>query len=194
MFKLSIDEFFSKATVLGVILTGLMLMMTAFIAPEAKAADRQEINREVQETLAHFKTKVNGGSSALAKAKGVLVFPDVYKVGFGFGGEFGEGALLVNGGTADYYNMASASWGFQLGAQKKSVILLFMEPQALSNFRESQGWEVGAGASLAVIAIGAEETVSSDRLNKPIIAFVTDQKGLMYDLSLEGTKFTKIKK
>ncbi len=42
---------------------------------------------------AHRETAVDFG----VVAKGILVFPDVYKSGFLVGGQFGEGALLKNG-------------------------------------------------------------------------------------------------
>ena len=57
----------------------------------------------------------------------MLVFPKVYKAGIGIGGEYGEGALRVGGKTVDYYSTAAASIGFQLGAQAKSIIVLFTE-------------------------------------------------------------------
>jgi len=100
----------------------------------------------------------------------------------------------VNGKTVDYYNLIAASYGFQIGAQKKSILIVFMDSQALQNFRNSEGWEVGADATVALITVGAEGAISSDQLNKPIIAFVIGQKGLMAGVSLEGAKFTKLDK
>ena len=90
--------------------------------------------------------------------------------------------------------MVSGSYGFQIGAQKKTVILIFMDSRALQNFRNSAGWEVGADASVAMVTVGAEGTITSDTLNKPIVGFVTNQKGLMAGISLEGAKFSKLDK
>ena len=118
--------------------------------------------------------------------------PNVYKAGFGLGGQYGEGALRVGGKTVNYYNLVAGSFGFQLGAQKKSIVLLFMEDSALKKFRDSNGYKVGVDASVAVITVGAEGEIDSNTMNKPVVAFVIDQKGLMYDLSLEGAKFSKI--
>ena len=127
-------------------------------------------------------------------AKGVLVFPKVYKAGIGIGGEYGEGALRIGGKTVDYYNTVAASIGFQLGAQAKTIILVFMERDALKKFRASEGWEVGVDGSVAIIDIGAGGTIDSTSIKDPIVGFVLSQKGLMFNLTLEGSKFTKLEK
>jgi lipid-binding SYLF domain-containing protein len=172
------------------VLAGLAL---AACAPMAAASSAREIDAGVQDSLKMFEN-TTGSRDVLNKAKGILVFPAVFKGGIGLGAEYGEGALLINGRTADYYNTAAASIGFQLGIQKKTIIMAFMQPEALRAFRESPGWKVGVDASVAVIAIGAGAAIDSSSINRPIIAFVMDQKGLMYNLTLEGAKITKIKK
>jgi lipid-binding SYLF domain-containing protein len=102
--------------------------------------------------------------------------------------------LRIKGKTVDYYNTAAASIGFQLGAQSKTMILLFMTENALSDFRNSDGWEVGVDGSVALVTIGAGGSVDTTNLKDPIIGFVFNNKGLMYNLTLEGSKMTKIKK
>ncbi len=137
---------------------------------------------------------INGGGDVIDKAKGLLIFPSVFKGAIGIGGEYGEGALRIHGKTVDYYSTAAASIGFQLGGQKKTIIIAFMTDEALKNFRDSAGWKIGADASVAVIALGAGTQMSSAVSNKPIVAFVFGEKGLMYDLSLNGAKVTKIQR
>ena len=158
------------------------------------AASGREINTSVDVTLDRFYSEVRDGKKLVADAKGVLVFPNVYKAGVGIGGEYGEGALRIHGNTVDYYSTAAASFGFQLGAQKKSIVLLFMQDEVLNHLRQSANWKVGADASVTLVSVGADGSVDTAKLNKPIIAFVIGQKGLMYNLTLEGTKFTKLDK
>ena len=98
------------------------------------AASSVEIDAKVDAALKDFYSKVGGGKELAEKAHGVLVFPSVIKAGLVIGGEYGEGALQMDGKTADYYSVAGASFGFQFGAQSKSVVLLFMEKKALSEF------------------------------------------------------------
>ncbi len=158
------------------------------------AATAGEIDNSVTETLKVFYAKVANANDLVERAEGVLVFPAVYKAGFVFGGEYGEGALIVDDVTVDYYSTAAASFGWQLGAQKKSIILLFMQKDALEKFRNSSNWKAGIDASVAFIDVGANGSIDTAKLNKPIIAFAISQKGLMANLSLEGAKFTKLKK
>src|SRR3989338_5422399 len=170
------------------------LIFTVGSTKEAQAASAREIDTSVDVTLERFYKEVGSGKQLVQDAKGVLVFPHVYKAGFGIGGEYGEGALRIGGKTVDYYNTAAGSFGFQLGAQKKSIILLFMQDEVLNHLRQSSNWKAGAGASITVITLGADGSIDTQKLNEPIIAFIIGQKGLMYNLSLEGTKFTKLNK
>lgn len=171
--------------------SALMLSLLIFSIP-AQADTATEIDIGVDETLAEFKKQVNGGERFLEKAKGVLVFPKVIKAGFGIGGEYGEGALRVGGQTVDYYNTAGASIGFQLGAQMKSIVVVFLTDDALNNFRNSSGWKAGVDGSVAVVEWGVGEDINTVDIQSPIAGFVFNNKGLMYNLTLEGSKFTKI--
>ena len=108
------------------------------------------------------------------------------------GGEYGEGALRMGGKTVDYYNTAAASIGFQLGAQSKRVIIVFMENEALKKFRASQGWEAGVDGSVALVEMGTGGSIDTYNIKDPIVGFVFGNKGLMYNLTLEGSKYTKI--
>lgn len=176
-------------------LFGVMsLLMLMLASPQLKAASATEIDIKVDETLERFKTEVPGGERFLAKAEGVLVFPSVIKVGFGIGGEYGEGALRINGETVDYYNTAAGSIGLQLGAQQKSLVLVFLDADVLKNFRSSKGWKAGVDGSIAVVEWGAGESVDTIDVEDPIAGFMFSNKGLMFNLSLEGAKFTRIQK
>lgn len=172
---------------------GLLLLGALCLTP-AWAGSAAEIDAGVNDTLARFSKEVSGGDNFLKSAKGVLVFPKVYKAGIGIGGEYGEGALRIGGKTVDYYSTAAASIGFQLGAQAKSIVILFMEDNALKKFRDSEGWKAGVDGSVALVDIGAGKELSTQTIKDPIVGFVFGQKGLMYNLTLEGSKFTKLDK
>lgn len=174
----------------ALVLVGLGLMMSAGMS-YAKTAE--EIDASVNAGIQRLKDEVKGADKLLDDAKGALVVPGVLQAGIGIGGEYGEGALRVGEKSVAYYRLISGSFGFQLGAQKKDVILLFMTDSALEKFRTSDGWEAGVDGSVAVVK-GVEGSLDTSTLNQPIIGFVVGQKGLMYNLSLEGTKFTKLDK
>lgn len=174
-----------------VFIVGFMIITYANIA---SAASKTEIDARVESALKMFNEKTDAGTELANKAAGMLIFPKVYKAGIGIGGEYGEGALIVGGKTVDYYNTASASIGFQLGAQAKSEVILFMNQDVLTQFRDNDGWEAGIDGSVAIATFGAGGEIDSNTAQEPIIGFIFSNKGLMYNLSIEGSKFTKIKK
>jgi lipid-binding SYLF domain-containing protein len=122
----------------------------------------------------------------------VLVFPSVIKGGFFIGGEYGEGALVSRGRTVDYYTLKSASLGLQMGGQSRKVVLLFMTPAVYDGFLKSSGWKVGVDGSVTVAAIGAGKAIDTTTAQKPIVGFVFSNKGLMYNLTLEGSKISRM--
>lgn len=169
-------------------------VFTAIVFSSAYAASREEIDAKVKEATANFYKHTSAGEELAKKASGMLVFPQVIKAGFGVGGEYGEGALVVHGKTVGYYNIAAASFGLQIGAQARSEIILFMSDKALKEFRSSDGWKVGVDGSVALATLGAGGSIDTETAKAPIIGFIFSNKGLMYNLSFEGSKITKLEK
>ena len=176
-----------KFTPLSLIIATMLLIGNYAMAESASVLDAR-----VNDALTKFKMEIKGGEEFLSKVKGYLVFPSVVKGGFIVGGEYGEGALRIKGKTVHYYSMASGSIGFQAGLQKRSVIIAFVSQTALDNFIKSNGWEAGVDGSIIVADWGGGKDISSISYEKPIYAFIYDSAGLMYNLTLEGTKFTRI--
>ena len=164
------------------------------LVPSSQAANPEEFDINVDATIEVFSQKVNGGEEFLANAKGILVFPNVIKAGFIFGGEYGEGALRIKGKTVDYYRTTGASFGFQVGAQSKSIIIAFLDDDALLRFRQSAGWEAGVDGAIAIASTGAGGSIDTTNMSSPIVGFVFGNKGLMVDLSLKGSKYTRMNK
>lgn len=127
------------------------------------------------------------------KAHAVLVFPNMVKAGFMFGGQIGNGTLFKAGRTAGYYNSVAASYGFQAGAQTFGYALFFMNDAALAYLDKSEGFEIGAGPSLVVVDQGMAKSLTSTTLTQDVYAFIFDQKGLMGGVGLQGSKITRIK-
>ncbi len=175
-----------------VLILGLFAALGLTCGGTALAKSAAEIDAEVNAALETFKKETGAAEELLAKSDGVLVFPKVIKAGLGIGGEYGEGALRIDGKTVDYYSTAAASIGLQIGAQSKTVIILFLQQAALDKFRASSGWEAGVDGSVAVVQVGAGGSLDTTNIKDPIIGFVLDQKGLMANITLEGAKMTKI--
>ncbi|WP_063549694.1 YSC84-related protein [Burkholderia territorii] len=157
------------------------------------ASKRQAIDSSVDATLSRMYSTVKGSRELVAKSRGVLVFPDVIQAGFIVGGQSGNGALRVGGSTVGYYNTSSLSVGLQAGAQSKAIVFLFMTQQALDEFRGSDGWAAGAGASVALVKMGANGAVDTTTATAPVQVVVLTNAGLMGDVSINGTKVTKLK-
>ena len=173
---------------------GIIAVSGFFSGNASHAKTAKEIDVSVDTSLDRFRKEVKGAEEFLASAKGVLVLPGVIKGGFVIGGEYGEGALRIHGKTVDYYSIAAGSYGFQIGGQKKDVMLVFMQDEALTKFRESSGWKAGVDGSVALVNLGAAASIDTTKIKEPIVGFVFSQKGLMYNLTLEGSKFTKLKR
>lgn len=173
------------------LLSALSTLGMNVLMPFAHLASANSINDDVRRTLRRFHRKVRGTRELLGNASGVLVFPSVVKVGMGIGGEYGEGVLLIRGSPVDNYNTVSASIGFQLGAQARSIIIVFMTDEALAGFKRIDGWKVGVDGSVALLNVGAGGSVDTSRIGSPIVGFIFDGRGLMYNLTLEGSKISR---
>ena len=157
-----------------------------------RADSRQLIDTKSVEALERLRQHSADAGRLAEKAAGVLIFPDVVKMGFGVGGQYGEGSLLVEGEPVAYYATAGASFGLQLGAQYKSEVILFMTEEALADFRNSQGWEVGIDGSVTIADVGAGGKIDSRTVNQPVVGFIFSNKGLMGSLSFEGSRILRI--
>jgi len=172
--------------------TGLTILALA-ASSTSFAATKSQINNRVSATLGQFDSMNPANKSLSDKAAGVLVFPRVTKGGAGVGGEFGEGVLQVDGKTVGYYSVGAASVGLTLGLAKHSEIIMFMTHESLDKFTSGDGWSIGADAGITVISSSANGSYDTETQQKPILGFVFAEKGLIGDLSLEGSKITKIK-
>ena len=158
------------------------------------AASRQELNRDGAQALKSLLANNEAARVLNKKAVAVLVFPNIVKAGFMFGGQLGEGVLLKKGAPSGYYNSVAASYGLQAGVQKFGYALFFMNEKALTYLDSSQGFEVGVGPSIVVVDKGKGKSITSTTVTQDVYAFIFDQKGLMGGLGVQGSKITKIDK
>lgn len=156
------------------------------------ADDRRSIDADVDGTIQRLYATVPGSRELVAKSRGILVFPSVIQAGFIVGAQYGKGSLRVGGSTVGYYSTTSGSFGLQAGAQSKAIVFLFMTQDALDSFRKSDGWAAGADASVAVVKVGANGAVDTTTATAPVEVLVLTNAGLMGDLSVNGTKVTKL--
>jgi lipid-binding SYLF domain-containing protein len=168
-------------------LTILSLVASARSFAHSKA----ELDASAAKTLKHFYALNPKNRKLVDRAVGVLIFSRVTKGGAGVAGESGEGVPQLEG---DYYSVGSASIGLTLGIAHHSEIILFMTQEALNRFTASDGWSVGADTAIAVVSEGAGGQYNSAVVGNPILGFIFGDKGLLADVSLEGSKITSLKR
>ena len=163
-----------------------------FMAPVAHADDRDRLASSGMEALQRLEATDQRARYLARGAKAILVFPSILKAGFVFGGETGNGVLLVDGRPAGYYNLSGGSWGLQIGGQDFGYALFFMTDSSLSYLKRVEGFQAGTGPSIVVVNKGAGAEADTTTLTHDVYAFPFNQKGLMADLTLQGTKITRI--
>jgi len=94
------------------------LASVAFTQGLSLTPGASEIDRSASAALAGLYSQ-NAAARALgAKAKAVLVFPDIRKGAFIIGAQYGYGALRRGRKTIGYYRTGAASYGFQAGVKQ----------------------------------------------------------------------------
>jgi len=150
------------------------------------------IDARVEATLEEMYRTYPNTRNLADKANGMLVMPLITEAGFGFGGSYGRGALLVGGTTVDYYSAAQVSGGLQIGAQQYAHVLFFMTEDALSDFRSSLGWAAGGDIEYVFSDQGDGVSANTTTALTPVIAAVFARAGLLIGATLQGTKYTRI--
>lgn len=177
--------------VLGVAGLGLAACDGGIMGNGVGSNAAQKIDARVDATRDYLFQRYPGTQSLMQNSKGVLYMPLVTEVGFGFGGAYGRGALRINNVTVDYYSAASASFGFQIGAQQYAHAIFFLTEDALNNFRTSNGWAAGAGVEYATPEQGASIGKDTTELD-PVVALIFGQQGLIAGATLKGVKYSRI--
>lgn len=158
----------------------------------APRADSTTMNTRVDAALDRLYQTAPGSKELVRNAKGVLVFPSVIGGSFVVGVEHGRGLLRVGGKNASEYSTTGASIGWQAGGQSKAVVYVFNTQEALDKFRNSNGWSVGADATVAAGKVGANGSVDTTSAQAPVTSFVMNNVGLEAGVSLQGAKITKV--
>ena len=169
----------------------LFVFAFGFIAM-AYADTAQKIDASADKVMVRFHEQVKDSKQIAKKAKALLIMPNVVKAGLIIGGEYGRGALRINGKTVDYYNVVSGSIGAQIGGEAKDWVIAFMTDASLKKFRESKGWEAGVDGNVALVTTGGGDSGTSRNADGEIIGYVFDVKGLFADVSFKGAKFSKL--
>lgn len=179
----------------GVVATLAMVGCTTTGNTQGKGSapsSRAELESQANSALNRLYGAMPGTKELVAKSKGVLVCPAVIGGSFVIGAEHGKCVLRSNGTSRGYYSTTAASIGWQAGGQSKAVIYVFNSADAYNKFLNSDGWSVGADATVAVGKAGANGSVDTATANAPVSSYVLTNTGLEAGVSVQGSKITKI--
>jgi lipid-binding SYLF domain-containing protein len=178
---------------LAVAALGLAAATGPFAVTAAFADERDRLVERARESLRELEDKEPRARRIRRRCRAVLVFPSILKAGFVFGGETGNGVLLSpTGAPMGFFNLSGGSWGLQIGGQDFAYALFFMTDGAMAYLRRADGFAAGTGPSIVVVNAGAGAEADTTTLTHDVYAFPFNQKGLMADLTLQGTKITPI--
>ena len=175
----------SRRTALGVLMaTTLGGCATQAVSP----SEPEKLVADAQTTLSNFirdpdQTWIQNN---LGRARALLISPQVVRAGFIFGGSGGRAVLVARDGRAwagpAFYNLATASVGFQAGVDVSEVIVVVMTDKGFNSLL-STSFKIGGDASIAAgpVGAGAQSNITAD-----LISF-TRAKGVYGGLNLDGT-------
>jgi lipid-binding SYLF domain-containing protein len=171
---------------------GAAVAIAALSAAPAAAATGRQLEADARAALQQLYATQPSAKVLGSKAKAILVFPDIVKAGFMFGGQLGEGVRFENGKVRGYYSSVAASYGLQAGIQRFGYALFFMDRNALRQLDATRGFELGVGPSIVVVDEGMGKSFTTNTLTSDVYAYIFDQRGLMAGLGIQGSKISRI--
>jgi lipid-binding SYLF domain-containing protein len=157
-------------------------------APAIAQQDQQALVTSAQSTFSDFMRDpdMTWLHANMARARAVLIAPEIVKAGWIFGGSGGRAVLYARDSQGKwagpaFYNIGAASVGFQAGLSVSQTLTLVMTDKGLNTLL-ANSVKLGGDASVAVgpVGAGANSTIAAD-----FVAF-SRSKGLYGGLNLEG--------
>lgn len=184
----------SKAAMTGVACKWVrVLAIAAFVGVSGSAwaqGEQQELVNSAETTFSNFMRDpdMTWFQRHVGSAKAVLIAPQVVKAGWIFGGSGGRSILFARNEQTGrwegpvFYNLATASVGFQAGIAVSETITLVMTDRGFNSLL-ANSVKVGGDASIAAgpVGAGANADITTD-----FVAF-SRSKGVYGGLNLDGT-------
>jgi len=164
----------------------ICLLLAACSTAPKQEGEREDLLRKADQTVLKFKEADPTIADALNRAHGYAVFPTVGKGGAGVGGAYGRGVVYEQGRPIGFCDLSQASIGLQLGGQKYNELILFENKAALDRFKSGE-YALAAQASAVAAASGSG---ANARYKDGVMVFTLGEKGLMYEASVGGQKFS----
>jgi SH3 domain-containing YSC84-like protein 1 len=162
--------------------------------PSAPAAESQSPEQLIVERAATAFSRVRDNprfevDRLVERARGIMIFPRLVKASLIVGGEGGNGVLVARAADGSwsapaFYSVGAPSVGFQIGYQEATVLLFFMEDEALRQALHSD-FTLGTNSSVALGHVGERGESQAETISKPIYQLV-EAGGVYAGISLDG--------
>jgi lipid-binding SYLF domain-containing protein len=176
------------------LLGATILSLGVLGAPLARAAsDPQDVVDRAQLVINDLRHDPEFGNARtlMQRARAMLIVPRLYKAGFFFGGEGGEGVLMTHkpGGSWSepaFYAIGSASFGLQIGAEQSEVVMFVMSQKALDALMRDE-FKIGADAGLAIVTLGSNVEAATTAAVGPDIVVWSSSTGAYGGITVNGS-------
>ena len=164
----------SRFPVVGAGIMALLSMVGSSPAFSADATAQQQIVDKAQLTLEAFASdgQLKDVFKQLSKeARALFIIPQFMRGAFIFGGAGGSGVLIARDertgkwGDPVFYNIGSASFGAQIGADVSEMVLVVRTKKGLEEFFTND-FKLGANAGMATGPVGGG-MVQLQRISSP---------------------------
>jgi lipid-binding SYLF domain-containing protein len=136
----------------------LLLALSLAVHSEPTA----ELDQSASAALNDLYASSSAASALGAKAKAVLVFPDLRTSSFVVGAQAGDGVMFRDGQVAGYYSIGGVAAGLEAGAQSYSYALFFMSDAALQRLRDSSDFDTSGDPDIAFVDVLGETSLTGD--------------------------------
>jgi lipid-binding SYLF domain-containing protein len=175
---------FNLKTSVGLATAGLAFTM--FAAAAVARESESELIADANKAVAMFEKTDPGMTALLGRAPGYVVFPGVGKAGLGVGGAHGKGVLFEGGKPVGKAELTQLNVGAEAGAQKYGEVIVFETEKDLAKFKEGK-FAFSGQVSAVALKSGASATA---HFSNGVAVFTHGEKGLMYEASVGGQKFS----
>jgi lipid-binding SYLF domain-containing protein len=170
-----------------------LLAVTVAAAPLARAQTGEQVTidgaRKVLNDLRHDK-EFGNAAQLIRKARAVFIVPKLLKGGFIFGGEGGDGVMLVqrHGGWSApaFYVIGAGSFGLQAGLEQSELIMLIMTQKGLDGVLRDN-FKIGAQAGISVVTLGSGVEGAIGGASPPDVVVWSSSTGLYGGLTVDGS-------
>ena len=181
----------SRFPVVGAGIMALLSMVGSSPAFSADATAQQQIVDKAQLTLEAFASdgQLKDVFKQLSKeARGLFIIPQFMRGAFIFGGAGGSGVLIARDertgkwGDPVFYNIGSASFGAQIGADVSEMVLVVRTKKGLEEFFTND-FKLGANAGMATGPVGGG--MATQGITADIVCYAK-QKGAFAGMAVDG--------